>query len=196
MSGKENRLRASWVAWEQYDTKGNDYADEMAEIVGFASVESFWRFFENFPKMSDILFDGMTKKALKRIKDGRMSEPKIIRAVSIFKHGVRPEWEATGNVGGGFFALKRLNNLRQLDALYEALSMAVVGGSGDPHNVVNGIRVVDKSANGMLSPGLMLSGQQVRDRTLTGLVVCKLTYCRSMQVQVRDLDWRMQYSHP
>ena len=147
-------LRSTWVAWEQYDTDGNDYADEMDTIVDFATVEGFWRFFENFPKMSDILFDGMTKKELRRVsrsatpKASASTEGKIIRALSVFKKGVRPEWEAEGNVGGGFFALKRLNNLRQLDALYEALATSVIGGSVDPFNVINGIRVVDKSARG------------------------------------------------
>eukprot|EP00750_Incisomonas_marina_P007316 INCI14798.1.p1 GENE.INCI14798.1~~INCI14798.1.p1 ORF type:complete len:230 (-),score=27.67 INCI14798.1:164-784(-) len=142
-------LRSSWVAWEQYDTDGNDYADEMEEIVDFSTVEGFWRFFENFPKMSEILFDGMTKKQLRRVVGKQaQSEGNIIRALSVFKKGVRPEWEAKGNAGGGFFALKRLNNLRQLDALYEALAVGVVGGSADRHNVINGIRVVDKSARG------------------------------------------------
>ena len=143
-------LRSSWVAWEQYDTDGNDYADEMEEIVDFSTVEGFWRFFENFPKMSEILFDGMTKKQLRRVVGKQaQSEGNIIRALSVFKKGVRPEWEAKGNAGGGFFALKRLNNLRQLDALYEALAVGVVGGSADRHNVINGIRVVDKSARGL-----------------------------------------------
>lgn len=146
---KLHPLRSSWVAWEQYDTDGNDYADEMEEIVDFSTVEGFWRFFENFPKMSEILFDGMTKKQLRRVVGKQTdSEGNIIRALSVFKKGVRPEWEAKGNAGGGFFALKRLNNLRQLDALYEALAVGVVGGSADRHNVINGIRVVDKSARG------------------------------------------------
>ena len=147
----EHPLRNKWVAWEQYETKGNDYADEMAEIVEFNTVETFWRFYENFPRLSEILFDGMTKKSLKRVfgpEDTSEQDGKIVRALSIFKKGVRPEWEAEGNVGGGFFALKRLNNLRQLDALYEALAMGVIGGSVDPNNVINGIRVVDKSARG------------------------------------------------
>eukprot|EP00591_Stephanopyxis_turris_P010430 CAMPEP_0195525626 /NCGR_PEP_ID=MMETSP0794_2-20130614/26139_1 /TAXON_ID=515487 /ORGANISM="Stephanopyxis turris, Strain CCMP 815" /LENGTH=199 /DNA_ID=CAMNT_0040656117 /DNA_START=165 /DNA_END=760 /DNA_ORIENTATION=+ len=147
---EEHLLRDRWVAWEQYETHGNDYADEMAEIVGFNTVEGFWRFFENFPKMSAILFDGMTKKRLSRVTGDEQRAPQgnVIRAVSVFKKGVRPEWEAKGNAGGGYFALKKLNNLRQLDALYESLALGVVGGSADSHNVVNGIRVVDKSAHG------------------------------------------------
>jgi len=188
---EEHLLRDRWVAWEQYETHGNDYADEMAEIVGFNTVEGFWRFFENFPKMSAILFDGMTKKRLSRVTGDEQQAPQgnVIRAVSVFKRGVRPEWEAKGNAGGGFFALKKLNNLRQLDALYESLALGVVGGSADSHNVVNGIRVVDKSAHGMYQTSFSLASRSELWNKASVLTCggSELVLCRAVQLQTGDL---------
>ena len=76
-------LESEWVMWEHRapDKNSKSYEDNMAKLCEFATIEDFWRLWNNIPKPSAIFYDGRTKK---KFKD------RTVESFSLFK-GLRLE---------------------------------------------------------------------------------------------------------
>ena len=86
-------LEHEWVIWEHRspDKNSKSYEDNMAKLCEVATIEDFWRAFNNIPKPSQIFFDGRTRK---RFKD------RSVESFSLFKKNIKPEWEDPMNRSG------------------------------------------------------------------------------------------------
>ena len=73
-------------------------------------------------------------------------EGRSIEAFSIFKKGIRPEWEDTANRTGGELTCRKSFQPEQLDVFWENLVLALIGETIDEGDEICGCRVVDKSA--------------------------------------------------
>lgn len=142
----EHPFQEEWTVWEHHEStrKGPDtsYLQNMKELYSFKTVEQFWRFWNNYPKPSELFFDGRTKKKVTRQGE---SEGKCVEALSIFKKGIKPEWEDALNKIGGEWTLRKIVDATSLDQLFENVLLAMVGETLDDGDDVNGMRVVDKS---------------------------------------------------
>lgn len=67
---------------------------------------------------------------------------------SLFKKGIRPEWEDEANKYGGEFFCRKTIEAKDLDEVYETLCLGLIGETVDPGNEICGLRIVDKSRQG------------------------------------------------
>jgi hypothetical protein len=83
-----------------------------------------------------VLFDGQSKREV---------EGRSIEAFSVFKKGIRPEWEDPKNKYGGELVCRKSFSLDMLDQYWDNLVLALIGEIIDDSDEVCGCRVVDKS---------------------------------------------------
>jgi hypothetical protein len=135
---KEHKLNSSWSIWELRDVGSNNenYQDSLKKLGDCATIEEFWRYFNNIPKPSELFFNGQKRG----FRDNRK-----VQGFCIFKTGIKPEWEDAKNRIGGEFFFRKGMDLVNLDLLYEHLTLGCIGETIDPENTITGIRVVDKS---------------------------------------------------
>jgi hypothetical protein len=130
-------LQNSWVLWEHKQvTRQEDWKNSMREVFEFATIEEFWKYWSYVPRPSEILFDGQTRKEV---------EGKSIDGFSVFKKGIRPEWEDPENRNGSELTCRKNMSMESLDVNWENLVFALIGETLDDKNEICGCRVVDKS---------------------------------------------------
>jgi hypothetical protein len=135
-----HQLQNTWVLWEHKQvTKQEDWKNSMREVCEFSSVEEFWKYWSFIPRPSEVLYDGKSHKEI----DGR-----TIDAFSVFKKGIRPEWEDPANRTGGEFTCRKTMQPEVLDIYWENLVLGLIGECIDEADDVCGCRVVDKSKKG------------------------------------------------
>jgi hypothetical protein len=133
-------LQNSWVLWEHKQVaKQEDWKNSMREVCEFATVEDFWRHWSFIPRPSEVLYDGKQHKEV----DGR-----TIDAFSVFKKGIRPEWEDPMNRTGAEFTVRKTMQPDALDVYWENLVLGLIGETIDADDDICGCRVVDKSKKG------------------------------------------------
>jgi translation initiation factor 4E len=140
MSEDKHPLQSSWAFWEHRRGASSDYGSQMHILGTFNTVEGFWRFKNNIPNPSDVMFT--TTGGQKKLAD------RDIEGFSLFKDGVRPEWEDPANMHGGEFFCRQAFSSQQLDDVWEKLTCGLVGETIDPEDEVCGARIVDKSKAG------------------------------------------------
>merc|ERR1712194_627098 len=113
------------------------YEDNMAKLCEFATIEDFWRLWNNIPKPSAIFYDGRTKK---KFKD------RTVESFSLFKKGVKPEWEDAANRTGAEWFCRKTFPMPQLDSFWQDLVLGMVGETIDPADEICGARVVTNRA--------------------------------------------------
>ena len=108
----------------------------MREICEFSTVEDFWKYWIYFPRPSEIFWDGHTRKEI---------EGRTIEAFSIFKKGIKPEWEDPANRSGGELTCRKTLSADVVDVYWENMVMALIGEMLDEGGEICGCRVVDKN---------------------------------------------------
>ena len=71
--------------------------------------------------------------------------PVRISGMSLFKHGIKPEWEDEINKQGGQVQINFKSNLPFLQTLWEKLVFSVVTDTFVNSDMLSGIRLLDKS---------------------------------------------------
>ncbi|KAL3926058.1 MAG: hypothetical protein SGPRY_003485 [Prymnesium sp.] len=106
-AGGPHFLETEWVLWEHRssDKSSKSYEDNMEKLVEFATVEDFWNAWNHIPKPSQIFFDGKSKKCF---------ADRSVESFSLFKKGIKPEWEDPANRAGAEWFLRRNYPLQQL----------------------------------------------------------------------------------
>lgn len=87
---------------------------------------------------SEVFFDGTVRK------DGLGRK---IEAFSMFKRGIRPEWEDPQNQKASEYSTAKPFDL-DIDILWENLVLALIGETIEEHDEICGCRVVDKYRKG------------------------------------------------
>lgn len=100
-------LEHEWVIWEHRspDKNSKSYEDNMAMLCEVATVEDFWKAYNNIPKPSQIFFDGRSRK---RFKD------RSVESFSLFKKNIKPEWEDAANRSGAEWFCRKMFPAPQL----------------------------------------------------------------------------------
>lgn len=135
-----HNLHNTWVLWEHKQvTKQEDWKNSMREVCEFSTVEDFWKNWSYIPRPSEVLYDGKQHKEV---------EGRTIDAFSVFKKGIRPEWEDPMNRTGAEFTCRKTMQPDVLDVYWENLVLGLIGETIDADDDVCGARVVDKSKKG------------------------------------------------
>ena len=133
-------LQHTWVLWEHKQiAKQDEWKNSMREICEFSTVEEFWRYWSFVPRPSEVLYDGISRKEI---------EGRTIDAFSVFKKGIRPEWEDIANRTGSELSCRKTMTVDILDAYWENLVLGLIGEIVDENDEICGCRVVDKSKKG------------------------------------------------
>jgi hypothetical protein len=165
-------LQNTWVLWEHKQAKNqHDYENSMREVCEFSTVEDFWRHWSFIPRPSEVLSDGKQHKEI----DGR-----LIDGFSVFKKGIRPEWEDPMNKTGADFSLRKTMSPEALDAYWENMVLGLIGETMDAGKDVCGCRVVGKN-----KPG---KGGPVRTIYRLELWMAAITQEVADKIKVRFLD--------
>lgn len=136
-----HKLQYKWILWEHQNTNLN-YEQNTSKLGEFETIESFWNYYNSYPQPSKLFYDGSIKPKL-------INPTREISSISLFRENIFPKWEDPSNTNGGDLAIRKFNNIDELDTLWEEISVLCIGGElGD---FVNGIRVVDSSIPGKKS---------------------------------------------
>ena len=165
----------------------------MKAVCEFSTVEEFWKYWSFVPRPSEVLFDGNARKGkqppfslLHRCTPYHPPsfvhpcfattevEGRTIEAFSIFKKGIRPEWEDTANRTGGELTCRKSFQPEQLDVFWENLVLALIGETIDEGDEICGCRVVDKSVGKGKGPSRCMYKLELWLRTGNGELADKL----------------------
>lgn len=111
--------------------------------------------------ISEVFFDGNTRKEV---------EGRTIDGYSLFKKGIRPEWEDIANRNGSEYTCRKTMTVELVDFFWENLVFALIGEMIDENDEICGCRVVDKSKKGnnrttfRLELWLRSSNQEIGER--------------------------------
>ena len=109
VSWVKHPLEHSWTFWHLNPDKRLSWAEKQKEILSVSTVEDFWAVYNWILQPSKL---------------------KASSDYSLFKTGIRPDWEDPGNVRGGRWVMAR--NREALDDSWREVIMALIG------NYVNG----------------------------------------------------------
>lgn len=132
----QHPLCHQWVLWEHKQLeKDENWSNSIRRVCEFGTVEEFWRYWSFIPRPSEIFFDGQSRKVV----EGRM-----IEGFSLFKRGIRPEWEDVANKSGSELSCRKSLPVDILDLYWENMAMGLIGETIDDGDEICGCRVVDK----------------------------------------------------
>lgn len=136
--GGPHFLESEWVIWEHRspDKNSKSYEDNMEKLCEVATVEDFWRAWNNIPKPSAIFYDGRNRK---KFKD------RTVESFSLFKKNIKPEWEDPMNRTGAEWFCRKAFAAPQLDEYWLTLALSMIGETLEGGDEICGARVVDKS---------------------------------------------------
>mmetsp|Transcript_1527 Transcript_1527/g.4182 ORF Transcript_1527/g.4182 Transcript_1527/m.4182 type:complete len:230 (+) Transcript_1527:64-753(+) len=145
--GADLPLMDEWSMWEQLQTagqqpgsRGDNYDNQTNKFATFRTVQHFWRLMEHLPQPSHLV-EG--KKMVRERADGVHT----VDAIMLFKSPIRPKWEDPKNADGGHFQFQirpRECEPAQIDEYWNNLVLGVVGATIEPHDIITGLRMVDK----------------------------------------------------
>jgi Eukaryotic initiation factor 4E len=119
----------------------------MMALCSFSTVEQFWKYINFIPTPSQVFFDGTYRTKV---------DSKTIEEYSLFKKNIEPEWGDPANVIGGEWLCRQCLDSESLDLQWQNILLSAIGetmeeltdnadGSQSLSNMINGVRVVDKS---------------------------------------------------
>jgi len=163
----EHALNCAWSIWEHREESGESYAGSMHKLCTFGTVEEFWGYWNNLPKPSEVIFDGVSKRKFVN---------RTVQSFSVFKAGIKPEWEDSENSKGGEWFIRKRLNPEVVNDLWDHLLLGMIGETIDPEDEITGARIVHKFRK---DPGhfrfevwLRSRNRDIADKIRTGLLDC------------------------
>lgn len=119
---------------------------------------------------------------------------RTVSSFSIFKDGVRPEWEDPANEKGGEWSIRKRLQPDSLNQVWDNLILGLIGEEIDPVNEITGARIVHRSRKGQDFIRLELwlrsrdrdLADQIRGRLLTTLETGK----HGVKFMTKDCDYK------
>ncbi len=137
MSSESHPLQNEWCFWEHRKGGSNygSYGNSLTKIGTFNTAEGFWQYLNAYPLPAKLF------SAKPRVK----FTDREVEGVSLFKQGIRPEWEDVANLKGGEWCFRRTLSPSALNWYWETLLMGLIGETIDWADEITGMRLVNKS---------------------------------------------------
>lgn len=129
-------LNNKWTLYLHYKDLGKFYNDNLEKIIDISDIETFWRTFNNIPKIYEIFSDGVSIKKIKRTNATPC-------AYSFFKDDIFPCWEDPNNRNGFEYSIKNGTDLKKLHTEWMECIIKLIGNKETILSHINGIRMVD-----------------------------------------------------
>lgn len=140
-------LQNTWVVWHHLQIeKTTTWSSSMQQLSEFSSLESFYDITPQVLYPSLVFTNAHEEPSHKSA--AAAAQP--CNAISLFKRGIRPEWEDPANVFGSELVCRCSPDPRSLDLFWEVILLGLIGETIDPSDEVCGCRVVDKSTRGKI----------------------------------------------
>lgn len=150
-------LNDKWTLFLHYKDLGKMYNDNIEKLIDIDTIETFWKTYNNIPKIKEIFSDGINIKKIKRTNATPC-------AYSFFKNDIVPCWEHEMNKNG--FELSIKNNYNYDMFQEQWLNSMLVLMSNAECNEINGIRIVDctKGTSVLYRMEFWVSDEKYRDK--------------------------------
>ena len=119
-----------WVWYVHFPCGSQNYGSSYTQIGRFATIKEFWELYNHLPSI-DSVHDGQL----------RCNGQPII-AYSIFREGIKPEWEDPVNLTGSEWACRETLDKEKFHILWKDYLLGAIG-EHIPHCV--GLRAINKS---------------------------------------------------
>tara|TARA_B100000902_G_scaffold399431_1_gene470237 strand:- start:1775 stop:2323 length:549 start_codon:yes stop_codon:yes gene_type:complete len=129
-------LNNKWTLYLHYKDLGKFYNDNLEKLIDIYDIETFWRTFNNIPKIYEMFSDGISIKKLKRTNATPC-------AYSFFKDDIFPCWEDPKNKDGFEYSIKNAIDLKKLHNEWMECIIKLIGNKDSIMYHINGIRIVD-----------------------------------------------------
>ena len=129
-------LNCKWSLYLHYKDLGRFYNDNIEKLMDISDIETFWRTFNNIPKIYDIFSDGISTKIIKRVNATPC-------AYSFFRNDIFPCWEDPMNTNGFEYSIKNGTNLKKFHSEWMDCILHLIGDQDEIISHINGIRMVD-----------------------------------------------------
>ncbi|KAF0698036.1 Aste57867_11317 [Aphanomyces stellatus] len=166
---EKHALHSAWSIWELRDSNKGNYGENLHKLCTFSTVEEFWAYWNNIPKPSLCLHDGVSKKKF---------VDRSVQSFCVFREGIRPEWEDPVNITGGEWQVSLSTQLQApaLDDTWDKLVLGMIGETIDPDTEVTGARIIHKNKKDTHSYRFEL-WLRSRDRNLADEIRAELLTC-------------------
>jgi hypothetical protein len=129
-------LEDTWTLYLHYKDLGKYYNENLEKLIDISDIITFWKTFNNIPKIYDIFSDGINIKKMKR----NNATP---CAYSFFRYGIEPCWEDSKNSKGFEFSVKNSKNLIVFHNEWINCILEIISNNNEMYKHINGIRIVD-----------------------------------------------------
>lgn len=129
-------LDDTWTLYLHYKDLGKLYNENVEKLMEIGDVVTFWKTFNNIPKIYQIFSDGINIKKMKR----NNATP---CAYSFFRSDVFPCWEDDKNKEGFEFSVKNGNHLVKFQDEWTNCILELISNKQEIYKCINGIRMVD-----------------------------------------------------
>ncbi|ETV95132.1 hypothetical protein H310_11401 [Aphanomyces invadans] len=190
MADMTHPLHTAWSIWELREMSKGNYADKLHKLCTFKCVEDFWGYWNNLPKPSQVLNDGITKKKL---------GDRAIESFCFFRDGIKPEWEDPINLSGGEWQVALKLQAEELDDLWEKLVLGMIGETIDPDAEITGARIIHKNKKDTHSYRFELwlrsRDLELADEVRKGMLECLNTDKKGSPITRSDCVYKPHSSH-
>lgn len=128
--GETLHFETPWVWYAHFHSASTNYGKSYVEIGRFATIAQFWRLFNSTPSIAAIHKGSVA-----------MNDAQVI-AYSLFRQGVRPEWEDPVNQPGSEWGCRESLDEAQFCTFWKEYVLGAIG-EQIPHCV--GLRAINKS---------------------------------------------------
>jgi len=157
-------LNSSWTLWYYLKEKNISWQDSQKKVSTFNTVEDFWSLLNHIENAS-------------RLKSGC--------DYSLFRTGIRPEWEDSQNREGGKWHFSTLKQYREteLDTHFVEMAMMLIGENEDPEVMeqLNGIVVSARPKNDRIALWTKTVNNRLVDQA--GQIMKKTLRCKPRSLE-------------
>ncbi|KAJ6233694.1 eukaryotic translation initiation factor 4e related [Anaeramoeba flamelloides] len=114
---QKHPLQNKWTMWVDGYSGSRNWGEDMKKILDFETVEDFWGMFNNLVSVS-------------KLKNGTNFH--------LFKYGIKPEWEDSGNISGGKWNLRINRSVSKLEDLWLDTVLSLIGERFEPKEEICG----------------------------------------------------------
>lgn len=129
-------LDDTWCLYLHYKDLGRLYNDNIERIIEINDIVTFWKTFNNIPKIYEIFSDG---KSIKKIKRNNSTPC----AYSFFRKDILPCWEDIKNKNGFELSVRNSLNLKKFHEEWINSIVEIISNNQEIYKHINGLRVVD-----------------------------------------------------
>ena len=140
MNSENNDLDDGWNFYLHYKDLGACYNDNIEKLIEVNDIITFWKTYNNIPRIYNIFSDGVSKKIMKRNGATPCS-------YSFFRKDIMPKWEDPKNSNGFELSIRNSVDFNKLEKDWLNGMLELISNKNEMYKHINGIRVVDCTKN-------------------------------------------------